>query len=60
MGKVAKQTEAQKVNVNQERKSRGCGVKEIRLTPRDPASVKKKKKKNTCDKKLIVGGQLRS
>ena len=43
VGKVAKQTEAQKVNVNQERKSRGCGVKEICLTPRDPASVKKKK-----------------
>ena len=32
MGKVAKQTEARKVNVNRSCKSRGCGTKDWCLT----------------------------
>ena len=41
MGKVARQTKAQKVNVNRSCKSRGCGTKDQRLTSGDPTHILK-------------------
>ena len=39
MGKVARQTEARKVNVSQSCKSRGCGTKDWSLTSGDPTHI---------------------
>ena len=39
MGKIAKQIEAQMVNVNRNCKSRGCGTKDECLTLGDPTHV---------------------
>ena len=39
MGKVAKQTEARKVNVNRSCKSRGCGTKDWCLTSGGPTHI---------------------
>lgn len=41
MGKVAPQTEALKVNVNRNCKSRGCGTKDECLTSGDPTHIPK-------------------
>ena len=39
MGKVARQTKAQKVNVNRSCKSRGCGTKDWCLTSGGPTHI---------------------
>lgn len=41
MGKVARQTKAQRVNVNRSCKSRGCGTKDECLTLGDPTHISK-------------------
>ena len=41
MGKIAKQIEAQMVNVNRNCKSRGCGTKDEYLTSGDPTHISK-------------------